>query len=454
MSKVKSAYLCQSCGYSTMQWLGKCPKCNQWNSFEEEIISKNRKIHKNPNEIEKIPKTIDEIELNHISRMKTGVSEFDRVMGGGLVTGSLTLIGGQPGIGKSTLLIELMGRLAKQYGERKILYVSGEESEGQIARRAKRLGINDKNLYILNENSWEKIKEHLDTIKPSFFVLDSIQTTVSEEVSSPPGTISQIREVTYEVMNYAKGKDVTSFVIGHITKDGNIAGPKILEHMVDCVVYFEGDQFGHYRILRAIKNRFGSTNEIGVFEMSEKGLREVKNPSQYFLEDHLGSTSGRSLTCILEGTRPLFVEIQALVVESNCGNPRRITQGIDQNRLSMMIAIIEKYFKIPISFNDIYINIISGIKLNKRESDLAIIASIMSSFNNETIDGRTIYLGEVGLTGEVRSVSHIESRLSEIEQLGYGRVITSDKISKEYAHLYKGLEIIGLKQASEIQEFR
>jgi DNA repair protein RadA/Sms len=456
MAKKKTLYVCQTCSYESPKWLGKCPECQEWNSFEE-FSKSSSEISKSGSQVRstssKSPKTIAQIEETKLSRCPTGLGEFDRVVGGGLVPGSLSLIGGQPGIGKSTILLEVMGRLAKSFPNEKVLYVSGEESESQIASRARRLDIDVENLLILNETVWQNILEIINKEKPKFLVVDSIQTTVSQEIQSAPGTVSQIREVTYELLNHVKSKDITCFIIGHITKEGNIAGPKILEHMVDTVIYFEGDQFGQYRILRAIKNRFGNTNEVGIFEMEEAGLKEVPNPSQYFLDDQIVDSYGRSLTCILEGTRPLFIEIQALVVENKFGNGRRTTQGIDSNRLAMMVAIIEKYFEIPLGFNDIYVNIVGGFRLSSRESDLSVIASLISSYRSRPINPRELFLGEVGLTGEVRSVPMIESRLKEIQQLNYEAVYTSEKTVKKYGDKFPKLKLIGLKKASDLDKF-
>jgi len=452
----KSTFLCLSCNYKSPKWLGKCPSCGEWNSLEESMQSQSKiegSFGGKKRTTLKSPKSIQEIAEENIERTKTNMNEFDRVVGGGLVQGSLSLIGGQPGIGKSTLLLEIMSRLAENYEEKKILYVSGEESESQIAGRAKRLGVVSTNLMILNETSWQIILEHINKEKPTFVVIDSIQTTVSQELQSAPGTIGQIREVTYELMNQVKAKGITCFIVGHITKDGNIAGPKILEHMVDTVIYFEGDQHGQYRILRSIKNRFGNTDEVGIFEMDEYGLKEVPNPSQYFLDDQLEESFGRSLTCILEGTRPLFVEIQALVVENKFGNGRITTQGIDQNRLSMMVAIIEKYFEIPLRDSDIYLNVVSGFKLSSRESDLSIIASLLSSYRGHSIGLDEVFLGEVGLTGEVRSIPMIEARLKEIEQLNYKTVYTSRKMALRYSNKFEKLKIVGLKRAKDLSQY-
>ena len=379
MSKKKaSVFICQKCGHETSKWLGRCPQCHNWNTFEEEAPLQ-KKSGSPAKKNDHGPLKIDEVSRELQERSTSEIGEFDRVLGGGLIKGSLTLIGGEPGIGKSTLLLQVMGALAEQYPDDKILYVSGEESYGQIANRSQRLGINKGNLYILNETNWQSIQSHIGKIRPRFFVLDSIQTTVSAEAPSGAGTVSQIREVTYEVMNMAKANGITALIIGHITKEGIIAGPKILEHMVDTVIYFEGDQYGHYRILRSIKNRFGNTNEVGIFEMNSGGLSEVANPAQYFLDEHLENAEGRAQTCITEGSRILFVEIQSLVLENKFGAGRRTTQGLDSNRLSMLIAVVEKYCKVPIGHNDIYSNVVAGIKLKGREGDLAICASLISS---------------------------------------------------------------------------
>ena len=319
MAKDKIQFQCQQCAFVSPKWLGRCPDCGVWNSFQEETVIKNIN-HRHANDDKKsTSQLIHNISMDNHLRIFTGIAEFDRVMGGGITQGSLTLIGGEPGIGKSTLLMEVCGKITQRYPEDKILYVSGEESEGQIASRAKRLGILENNFYIYHQNIWEKIKEEINRLKPKFLVIDSIQTTISAELPSAGGTVSQVREVTFELMNYTKSHDLTSFAIGHVTKDGAISGPKLLEHMVDTVIYFEGDQHHFYRLLRAIKNRFGNTNEVGIFEMQEDGLKEVSNPSAYFLDQNLQGSYGRAITCLLEGTRPLLVEVQALVTENKFG---------------------------------------------------------------------------------------------------------------------------------------
>jgi DNA repair protein RadA/Sms len=452
MAKIKTVFTCQECGYQSAKWLGKCPDCSQWNSFsEEETIKPSKAAPKSTLGRESRPKTIHEIEDEKVQRYKTKIGEFDRVMGGGVTIGSLTLIGGEPGIGKSTLLMEVCGKLLNEYNNEKILYVSGEESESQVAQRSKRLGVNNDGFYIFNETNWQKILEQVKELKPKFLVLDSIQTTHSNQVDSSAGTLTQIREVTYELMNFAKAYDLTCFIIGHVTKEGQIAGPKILEHMVDTVIYFEGDQLGQYRMLRVMKNRFGNTNEVGIFEMQEKGLIEIKNPSQYFLEQSLPGSYGRSLTCILEGSRSLFVEIQALVVENKFAVGRRTTQGLDSNRVALLVAVIDKYLGIPLSYNDIYVNVVGGMKLSTRENDLSVIASLLSSYYQKAIPSDTLFLGEVGLTGEVRSVPMMEMRLKEISQMNYKRVITSKRAANDFKDKYQ-LELIGITKASELKE--
>ncbi|MCM2350253.1 MAG: DNA repair protein RadA [Bacteriovoracaceae bacterium] len=451
MAKIKTVFTCQECGYKSAKWLGKCPDCNQWNSFsEEETIKPSKGAPKSISGRESRPKTINEIEHENVHRYYTKIGEFDRVMGGGVTIGSLTLIGGEPGIGKSTLLMEVCGKLLNEYGDERILYVSGEESESQVAQRSKRLGVHNNGFYIFNETNWQKILEQVKELKPKFLVLDSIQTTHSNQVDSAAGTLTQIREVTYELMNYAKAYDLTCFIIGHVTKEGQIAGPKILEHMVDTVIYFEGDQLGQYRMLRVMKNRFGNTNEVGIFEMQEKGLVEIKNPSQYFLEQSLPGSYGRSLTCILEGSRSLFVEIQALVVENKFAVGRRTTQGLDSNRVALLVAVIDKYLGIPLSYNDIYVNVVGGMKLTTRENDLSVIASLLSSYYQTPVPNDTLFLGEVGLTGEVRSVPMMEMRLKEVAQMNYKRVITSKRAAEDFKGKYK-LDIVGITKASELK---
>ncbi len=434
--------------------MGRCPECGQWNSFSEEIESSGKiaarklNLEDQRNETRELSTFAEDI--SESLKIKTGISEFDRVLGGGITKSSFVLIGGEPGIGKSTLLLMAAGKVASVVND-KLLYVSGEESGHQVNQRAQRLKIDAKNIHFLNDCSIEKIKNTLAKLRPKFLIIDSIQTIYSEEIDSPPGTVTQIREVAYQLMSISKQNAITTFVVGHVTKEGNIAGPKMLEHMVDCVVYFESDSLNNYRFLRCIKNRFGNTYEVGIFQMTEDGLDEVPNPSKVFLAESIETGHGRSLTCLLEGTRPIVVETQALVVENKFGNGRRTTQGLDLNRLNLLIAIIEKYFKMPVSYNDIYVNIVGGLKLTGRESDLAIIASIASSFLSKPILERTVFLGEVGLTGEVRSVPFSELRAKEIALMNYKKLICSVQAAEKLKGHFD-IEIIGIRNAIEIRD--
>lgn len=446
MAKNSTSFVCIECGHQSSQWLGRCPDCQQWNTFSEESkFAIKTKDDRDANQARKISQISESLS----TRTMSGIKEFDRVVGGGIVAGSLVLIGGEPGIGKSTLLTMLMGKLSKS---ETVLYISGEESSSQIAQRMKRLKINNEKLLILNETNWLLIKDQIKKTKPKYIVLDSIQTTTSPEINSPAGSINQIKEVTFELMTNMKSQNITSFVIGHINKEGSIAGPKILEHMVDTVIYFEGDQYGQYRILRAIKNRFGNANEIGIFEMNENGLEEVENPAKYFIDEKQGEHHGRSLSCILEGSRTLFVEVQALVVENKFGSGRRTTQGIDSNRLAMLVAIIDKFLDIPISLNDIYLNIVGGVKIDTRETDLAIIVSLISSFKSKPAPCDVIFLGEVGLTGEIRGPHLMEARLKEVAQLNYRKIMTSQKVASKYQGRFN-LELTGIQNISELRSF-
>lgn len=451
MAKERVLYTCNACGFQSTKWMGQCSGCREWNTMEESITqgTKSQTVaKKNSN---KRPKSITEVDSVSFSRIETGLQEFDRVLGGGVTKNSLTLIGGQPGIGKSTLLLEVCSAILSKNPEKKILYVSGEESEGQVANRAKRLNISSENLLILNETCWEVIKDHLNDVRPELFILDSIQTTTTLELQSNTGSSSQIKEITYDLMNLCKGKGFTSFIVGHVTKEGSIAGPKMLEHMVDTVIYFEGDEVGLYRILRSVKNRFGNTHEVGIFEMSGLGLKQVTNPSNYFIDDKSQDSFGRSITCLLEGTRSIFVEIQSLVVENKYGNGRRTGQGIDSNRLSLLIAVIEKYFQIPLSYSDVYLNVVGGLRLNGREADLSIIASALSSNYQIPVALDTILLGEVGLTGEVRNVPLIEKRVNDAKQMGYDKVICSRR-EKEKLKNIKGIEVIYIDKAVDLKK--
>jgi DNA repair protein RadA/Sms len=451
MAKIKQIFECQICQHQLAKWAGQCPACKNWNTFEEkqtmEFKQAKKITHRDGN---KSPQKINQIKGIDQYRFQSGLSEFDRVMGGGITLGSLTLIGGEPGIGKSTLLLEVCKNILTKNNDYKILYVSGEESEFQVAGRAKRIGLTSENIFVVNETCWEKMKDYLEEIKPDIMVLDSIQTTTSIDVQANSGSSTQIKEITYDLMNICKSKGLTCFIVGHVTKEGNIAGPKMLEHMVDTVVYFEGDQIGLYRILRSVKNRFGNTQEVGIFEMNQDGLNQVENPSSYFIDEKDDLSYGRSLSCLMEGTRTLFVEIQALVNENKYGNGRRTGQGVDSNRLSLLIAVIEKYFQIPLSFQDVYLNVVGGLKLNSRESDLSIIASVMSSYYMKPIPLDTIFIGEVGLTGEVRPVPFIEKRVHDAKQLSYKKIIVSARDLGKVDKI-KDVQIIGIKKAEELK---
>ncbi|MGB0454534.1 MAG: DNA repair protein RadA [Bacteriovoracaceae bacterium] len=444
MKKDKSLYLCTECEYSSPKWLGKCPACESWNTLVESSVSRGQA--RNPMSQGVALRSLCDVKEESHERTKSCFKEFDRVLGGGFVPGSLILIGGEPGIGKSTLLLKVITELSLK---KKVLYVSGEESLGQIKSRAKRMKIEDSQMFLLHESRWETIKEIIQKNKIEFVVLDSIQTTISGDVDSLPGTASQIREVTYNLLNFCKPNGVTAIVVGHITKGGVIAGPKILEHMVDTVIYFEGDQIGNYRLLRAVKNRFGNTNEVGIFEMKSEGLVEVHEPTQIFLQEGIKKSYGRSLSCILEGTRTLFVEIQALVVENKYGNGRRTTQGFEGNRLSMIMAVIEKYLEIPLNFSDVYLNVVGGIKAQSCDTDLSVMASLLSSIKSKPIQSDTVFLGEVGLTGEIRTPHQIEMRLKEMSQLSYKKVISSPRVASLYNKKFP-MEIIGLNHARDM----
>lgn len=453
MTKKKTMiFICQVCEHEISKWHGKCSECGSWNSYEESESLRAKNTGKRKEESEGVgPQRIGLIKLDHYQRVSSNISEFDRVLGGGIVKGSLVLIGGEPGVGKSTLLSNIMIEISKKHREKNILYISGEESSSQVAERIKRIGGGSENVFIYHETSWQKIKEQILRIKPEFVILDSIQTTYSSDISSAPGSISQIREVTFELMNHIKKNDLTGFVIGHITKEGNIAGPKLLEHMVDAVVYFEGDPFGRYRILRAIKNRFGDTSETGIFEMTERGLEEVKNPSVFLLQGGEEKTIGRSISTIIEGSRTLFVEIQALVIENKYGGGRRTTQGVDPNRLAMLVAVIEKYLDIPLGENDIYLNVTGGMKLQGREADLGIISSLLSSYMNKALKRNSIMIGEVGLNGEVRSVPKLEVRIREMCNMNYRHLVTS-KNSVNELKKRDDLDVIGIDNIKNLIE--
>lgn len=446
MAKGKSSvFFCQNCGYESSKWMGQCLACKEWNSFVEETITKsaNGKTKK----IEYMePSRISEIETNEEERIKTGMQELDRVLGGGIVQGSLVLVGGDPGIGKSTLLLQVCQTLTTQ--GKTVLYISGEESLKQIKMRALRIGQFTNDLLILCETNLELASEVIKKLKPQVVIIDSIQTMYNEAISAAPGSVSQVRESTSLLMQLAKGNGISIFIVGHVTKEGVVAGPRVLEHMVDTVLYFEGDRHATYRILRGVKNRFGSTNEIGVFEMAEKGLIEVTNPSEYMLEGRPENASGSVVACSMEGTRPILMEIQALVCQTNFGLPRRTAVGTDFNRVNLLMAVLEKRFGLQLSSCDAYVNIAGGIKINEPAIDLAIVMAIVSSYQDKVIDEKTIVFGEVGLSGEVRSISMAEQRVLEAKKLGFTRCIIP-KVSSQNIKGVKGIQIIGVENLRE-----
>lgn len=419
--KMTSIFFCQSCGYESSKWMGQCPGCKAWNTMVEETVD--RSELKNVGGITRRQKglsepcILSEVTIREQDKVLTGIGELDRVLGGGIVQGSMTLVGGDPGIGKSTLLLQTC-RSVSASGH-KVLYVSGEESQVQIKMRADRLGPFDGNMLLLCETSLDSIAETIKKIKPEIVVIDSIQTMYAENVSSAPGSVSQVREATAILLQLAKGLLISVFIVGHVTKEGTVAGPRVLEHMVDTVLYFEGDRHASYRILRGVKNRFGSTNEIGVFEMRENGLAEVLNPSEYMLSGRPENASGSVVTCSMEGTRPLLIEIQGLVCHSNFGIPRRQTTGTDFNRVNLLMAVLEKRSGIQLSGCDAYVNITGGLKVVEPAIDLAIVLAVVSSFWNKALPPKLIAFGEVGLSGEVRAVSQAPQRLQEAEKLGF-----------------------------------
>jgi len=450
MAKNKTKYVCQNCGYEQPRWLGKCPSCGEWNSFVEEMVipEDNQKYKRGLGADlggSKIS-LIEDIKEVDVSRIKTNNSELDRVLGGGIVKSSLVLVGGDPGIGKSTLLLQVANTCSNQ--GLSVLYVSGEESPEQIKMRASRLNVGKGNLYVLSETNIDIISKYIKKEEPDILILDSIQTIYKPDVTSAPGTVSQVREITSEVLRMTKSRKMATFIIGHVTKSGNIAGPKVLEHMVDTVLYFEGERHFSFRVLRAVKNRFGSTNEIGVFEMRENGLNEVENPSEIFIEGRPKDAYGTVVSTSLEGSRPMLVEIQALVAYSPMGFAKQITTGVEKNRIALLVAILEKIVGMNIQSCDVFINVTGGIQLKEPAQDLAIITAIASSFKEKPIDFKTVVLGEVGLTGEVRGVGSIQNRVMEAQKMGFEKAIvpTANIVA---AKEIKGIDIIGVSNVKE-----
>jgi DNA repair protein RadA/Sms len=423
MAKTKTLFFCQNCGYESAKWMGQCPACHEWNTFvEEPQASSGRKTAGTKDRKRRVrPTPLTEISMEMTARTETGIGELDRVLGGGIVRGSLILIGGDPGIGKSTLLLQACRNLAA--AGRKVLYISGEESLQQIRMRAERIGDLSANLLLMTETDLGAIRQAMEEDVPDIAIIDSIQTMYSEDVSSAPGSVSQVREATGILMMLAKSMNISIFIVGHVTKDGSVAGPRVLEHMVDTVLYFEGERQASYRILRAVKNRFGSTNEIGVFEMRQQGLVEVPNPSEYMLSGKPTDSSGSVVSCSIEGSRPVLIEIQALVCKTSFNLPRRTAQGTDTNRVNLLMAVLEKRCGIQLGFCDAYINIAGGIRMNEPAVDLGVALAIVSSFQDVPIGDRVVAFGEVGLSGEVRAVSGAQIRIQEAKKLGFDTVI-------------------------------
>jgi DNA repair protein RadA/Sms len=446
----KTVFSCQTCGYQTPKWMGKCPDCGEWQSFVEEIKtaptqSSRRMLASSQTK----PVPMDAIALDPEERLLTGIREFDRVLGGGLVSGSLVLIGGDPGIGKSTLMLQVLYGIAEKGS--KVLYVSGEESERQMRIRSQRLSAVSPDLMVVSENDMESILLMAGSVQPQVLVIDSIQTMFCSDLTSAPGSVTQVRESTMQLMLMAKKTGTPVFLVGHVTKDGAIAGPRLLEHMVDTVLYFEGDRNHVFRILRAVKNRFGSTNEIGVFEMNERGLNEVTNPSAVFLSERPENVPGSVVTASMEGTRPILVELQALASSTSFGNPRRTILGIDHNRVALLVAVMEKKLGMHLMGHDIFINVAGGVKIEEPAVDMGIVAAVASSFLDRPIQKGTIILGEIGLTGEVRAIGHVETRVAEAKKMGFNRCLVPQSNLKRTTGM-KGIKLIGVKTVSEAME--
>ena len=450
MAKTKTVYFCTSCGNETPKWVGKCPGCGAWNTLEEHIEKPTApgRAKSAPVGLSRKPQLIDQVDCDDEIRFSTGMDELDRVLGGGAVAGSLVLVGGAPGIGKSTLLLQICGSLCK---ERSVLYISGEESERQLKLRAQRLGVSSDRLYILSETRLSDVLEATSEIKPDILIIDSVQTLYSEDNESSPGSVSQVKDCTMSLMHLSKSEGLTVFVVGHINKDGNIAGPKVLEHMVDCVLYFEGDQNSSYRLLRAAKNRFGSTNEIGVFEMMDNGLAEVPNPSQMLLSGRPEGACGTCVACVMEGSRPVLAEVQALVAKTTFNVPRRTADGFDFNRAVLLMAVSEKRGGMKLSAFAAYINVIGGLKLDEPGADLPLVLAVASSYRDQPIRSDLVAIGEVGLTGEIRSVAQINKRLAEVARLGFKHCIIP-KTTSEKLIIPDGLTVFMTKNIREAIE--
>ena len=447
MAKQKTVFFCTACGNESPKWYGQCPVCKQWDTMKEHIekpLPVGRGVS-NPVGVSRSAQQIQDISTDEELRFSTGMGELDRVLGGGAVAGSLVLVSGAPGIGKSTLLLQICNSLC---AGRKVLYVSGEESERQLKMRAERIGVMPKDLYILSEIRLSSILEAINEIQPDIMIVDSIQTMYNEDNESAPGSVSQVKDCTMSMMQISKTEGITVFVVGHVNKDGAIAGPKVLEHMVDCVLYFEGDPNSSYRLLRAAKNRFGSTNEIGVFEMADKGLVEVPNPSQMLLEGRPDGASGTCVACVMEGTRPVLAEVQALVAKTSFNVPKRTADGFDYNRAALLLAVAEKRAGLKMSLFDAYINVIGGLQLDEPGADLPVLLAVASSYRDQTIPDDLVAIGEIGLTGEIRSVSHMNQRLAEVSRLGFKKCIIPKK-TVEKLEIPDGLSVYPVKNIQE-----
>ena len=422
MKGLKSVYICSECEYKSPKWLGRCPSCGAWNSFTEDIVREEKGASRSVRSVISPSRAVkfDELDMPEYMRISTGLAEFDRVLGGGIVVGSVVLLSGEPGIGKSTLLMQISDILGSH---KKILYVSGEESGGQLKLRAERLGVSGKNLYLLNETNIETILAEADKLKPDIIIADSIQTIYSDDSASSPGSITQVRECAFDFIEKAKNHGISVILVGHVNKEGGIAGPKVLEHMVDAVLYFEGDRRQSYRIIRAVKNRYGSTDEIGVFEMTDSGLSEVANPSEMLMEGRPTGVPGNCAVCTLEGTRPLIAEVQALVSPTSFPSPRRTTNGIEYNRVCLILAVLEKRLGLKFSANDVYMNVIGGLRIDEPACDIAAALALVSSLTDRVIPDDLIAFGELGLSGECRAVSNLDVRLREAERLGFRRAV-------------------------------
>ena len=448
MAKSKTIFVCSACGNESSKWLGKCPACNSWNTFYEQKVVETKSSSRNASNTEKVnnkPQTLNSYQAKETIRTATGFNELDRVLGGGLVKGSLVLLGGEPGIGKSTLILQICDKIQ---GEGKVLYVSGEESAEQIKMRADRLGINNDDILFLGETDIDIVNQAIIDINPKLVIIDSIQTMYSEEITAAAGSVSQVREITSQVMRVCKSRAITTIIIGHVTKEGNIAGPRVLEHMVDCVLYLEGERYFTYRILRGVKNRFGSTNEIGMFEMREEGMCEITNPSDILISEREDNPAGSCIVSCMEGTRPILVELQALTSQTIYGYPKRTANGIDYNRLALLIAVLEKRVGLQLGSQDVYLNVVGGLRINEPSIDLGIVLVTASSFKNVPIPKDMVIMGEVGLTGEIRRINNIEKRLKEAEKLGFRTCIIPESNKRDLKDKFK-LDIICVRNINE-----